>query len=164
MINCTINGTVHIFFLKKSYLSPRCPKLHNFFFHCIAWYIFCYFMVLHDIALYDLVSYVIYFAYFYVFRFVARALSRKTPIPSIHHLDHLAQPTHPNQSTLLIWIIWLIQLNPPIRLFICYLSFVICHLVFFICHLFICYLLHCCLLHCLVYILLPYGITWYCIV
>ena len=31
MINCTINGTVHIFFLKKSYLSPRCPKLHNFF-------------------------------------------------------------------------------------------------------------------------------------
>ena len=32
MINCTINPTVHIFFLKKSYLSPRCPKLHNFFF------------------------------------------------------------------------------------------------------------------------------------
>ena len=31
-INCTISGTVHIFFLKKSYLSPRCPKLHNFFF------------------------------------------------------------------------------------------------------------------------------------
>ena len=23
MLNCKINGTVHIFFLKKSYLSPR---------------------------------------------------------------------------------------------------------------------------------------------
>ena len=32
MLNCKINGTVHIFFLKKSYLSPRCPKLPNFFF------------------------------------------------------------------------------------------------------------------------------------
>ena len=30
-LNCTINGTVHIFFLKKSYLSPHCPKLLNFF-------------------------------------------------------------------------------------------------------------------------------------
>ena len=30
--NCKINGTVHIFFLKKSYLSPRCPKLSHFFF------------------------------------------------------------------------------------------------------------------------------------
>merc|ERR1712018_497388 len=40
MINCTISRTVHIFFLKKSYLSPRCPKLQkkNFlvqFFHNI---------------------------------------------------------------------------------------------------------------------------------
>ena len=32
MLNCKINGTVHIFFLKKSYLSPRCPKLSHFFF------------------------------------------------------------------------------------------------------------------------------------
>ena len=32
MSNCKINGTVHIFFLKKSYLSPRCPKLSHFFF------------------------------------------------------------------------------------------------------------------------------------
>ena len=32
MLNCKINGTVHIFFLKKSYLSPRCPKLAHFFF------------------------------------------------------------------------------------------------------------------------------------
>ena len=31
MLNCKINGTVHIFFLKKSYLSPRCPKLTDFF-------------------------------------------------------------------------------------------------------------------------------------
>ena len=31
MLNCKINGTVHIFFLKKSYLSPRCPKLSHFF-------------------------------------------------------------------------------------------------------------------------------------
>ena len=31
MLNCKINGTVHIFFLKKSYLSPRCPKLPQFF-------------------------------------------------------------------------------------------------------------------------------------
>ena len=31
MSNCKINGTVHIFFLKKSYLSPRCPKLPIFF-------------------------------------------------------------------------------------------------------------------------------------
>ena len=31
MLNCKINGTVHIFFLKKSYLSPRCPKLPHFF-------------------------------------------------------------------------------------------------------------------------------------
>ena len=30
-LNCKINGTVHIFFLKKSYLSPRCPKLSHFF-------------------------------------------------------------------------------------------------------------------------------------
>ena len=37
-------------------------------------------MVLHGIALYDLVSYIIYFACFCVFRFVARAVSRKTPI------------------------------------------------------------------------------------
>ena len=48
--------------------------------YCIAWYIFCYLMVLHGIALYDLVSYIIYFACFCVFRFVARAVSRKTPI------------------------------------------------------------------------------------
>ena len=66
----------------------------------------------------------------------------------------------------LILIIRIIQLNPSIRLVICYLSLVIGHLSFgfFICHLFICYLLHCCLLHCLVYILLPYGIAWYCII
>ena len=32
MLNCKINGTVHIFFLKKSYLSTRCPKLPHFFF------------------------------------------------------------------------------------------------------------------------------------
>ena len=31
MLNCKINGTVHIFFLKRSYLSLRCPKLPNFF-------------------------------------------------------------------------------------------------------------------------------------
>ena len=37
-------------------------------------------MVLHGIALYDLVSYIIYLACFCVFRFVARAVSRKTPI------------------------------------------------------------------------------------
>ena len=51
-------------------------------------------MVLHGIALYDLVSYVIYFAYFCVFRFVARALSRKTPIPSIHP----SGSAHPSDS------------------------------------------------------------------
>ena len=34
-------------------------------------------MVLHGIALYDLVSYIIYFACFCVFLFVARAVSRK---------------------------------------------------------------------------------------
>ena len=32
MLNCKINGTVHIFFLKKSYLSPRWTKLPQFFF------------------------------------------------------------------------------------------------------------------------------------
>ena len=55
------------------------------FFYCIAWYIFCYLLVLHGIALYDLVSYVIYFACYCVVRFVARAVSRKTqtPIPLI---------------------------------------------------------------------------------
>ena len=37
-------------------------------------------MVLHGIALYDLVSYIIHFACFCIFRFVARAVSRKTPI------------------------------------------------------------------------------------
>ena len=31
MLNCKINGTVHIFVLKKSYLSPRCPKLHHIY-------------------------------------------------------------------------------------------------------------------------------------
>ena len=51
--------------------------------YCIAWYIFCYLMALHGIALYDLVSYIIYFACFCVFRFVARAVSRKTPIPFV---------------------------------------------------------------------------------
>ena len=40
-------------------------------------------MVLHGIALHDLVSYTIYLACFCVFRFVARAVSRKTPIPLI---------------------------------------------------------------------------------
>ena len=33
MLNCKINGTVHIFFLKKSYLSPRWTKLPQFFFY-----------------------------------------------------------------------------------------------------------------------------------
>ena len=32
MLNCKINGTVHIFFLKNSYLSPRWTKLPQFFF------------------------------------------------------------------------------------------------------------------------------------
>ena len=32
MLNCKINGTVNIFFLKKSYLSPRRPKLPQFLF------------------------------------------------------------------------------------------------------------------------------------
>ena len=31
MLNCKINGTDHIFFLKKSYLSPRWTKLPHFF-------------------------------------------------------------------------------------------------------------------------------------
>ena len=53
--------------------------------YCIAWYIFYYLMVLHGIALCDLVSYIIYFACFCVFRFVARAVSRKTPIPLIKY-------------------------------------------------------------------------------
>ena len=30
MLNCKINGTVHIFFLKKSYLSPRWTDLPQF--------------------------------------------------------------------------------------------------------------------------------------
>ena len=134
-------------------------------------------MVLHGIALYDLVSYVIYFAYFCVFRFVARALSRKTPIPSIHPSDsfgssgsadpyesiHPSGSAHPSGSFGSSGSSS--SIHPSGLLFvICHWSLVICHLVFFICHLFICYLLHCCLLHCLVYILLPYGITWYCIV
>ena len=33
MLNCKINGTVHIFFLKNSYLSPRWTKLPQFFFY-----------------------------------------------------------------------------------------------------------------------------------
>ena len=33
MLNCKINGTVHIFFLKKSYLSPRWTKLPQIFFY-----------------------------------------------------------------------------------------------------------------------------------
>ena len=32
MLNCKINGTVHIFFLKKSYLSPQWTKLPQYFF------------------------------------------------------------------------------------------------------------------------------------
>ena len=39
-------------------------------------------MVLHGIALYDLVFYTIYFACYCIVRFVAWAVSRKTPIPS----------------------------------------------------------------------------------
>ena len=43
-------------------------------------------MVLHGIALYDLVFYTIYFACYCVVRFVARAVSRKTPIPLIFYI------------------------------------------------------------------------------
>ena len=46
MLNCKINGTVHIFFLEKSYLSPRWHKLRDFFpswslpviFRCHNWF------------------------------------------------------------------------------------------------------------------------------
>ena len=69
------------------------------FFYCIAWYIFCYLMVLHGIALYDLVSYVIYFACFCVFPFVALAVSRKTPTPFF-------QGGFPNLDALLMNIRW----------------------------------------------------------
>ena len=57
-------------------------------------------MVLHGIALYDLVSYIIYLAIacFCVFCFVARAVSRKTPIPLIENDSwivgsHIVDPT-----------------------------------------------------------------------
>ena len=43
-------------------------------------------MVLHGIALYDLVLYVICFECFCVFRFVARAVSRKKSIPLMYLL------------------------------------------------------------------------------
>ena len=123
-----------------------CIVFYCIVFYCIAWYIFCYLMVLHGIALYDLVSYVIYFVCI-LLRFSLRRTRRLFP-PSTHlaqpthptHLDHLAQPTHPNQSTLLIWIIRLIQLNPPSGLLfvICHLSFVIWYFSFVICLFVIC--------------------------
>ena len=133
-------------------------------------------MVLHCMIWYFILSILHSSAFFASSR--GLCLARRLFPPSTHptHLDHLAQPTHTNQFTLLVQPTHPAHLDHPAHpaqsthpacylLFdICHLSFVICHLIFFICHLFICYLLHCCLLHCLVYILLPYGITWYCIV
>ena len=60
-------------------------------------------MVLHGIALYDLVFYIIYFAFFCVFRFVARAVSRKTPIPLI--IYHIVYIYIEMQSLLTIYMI-----------------------------------------------------------
>ena len=52
----------------------------------VVWYCIDFIpLVLHGIALYGLVSYVIYIACFCVFRFVAWAVSRKTPIPLIYN-------------------------------------------------------------------------------
>ena len=95
--------------------------------HCMIWYLML--SILHTFA---------FFA-----SSCGLCLARRLFPPSTHptHLDHLVQPTHPNQSTLLIWIIRLILLNPPIRLVICYLLFVICHLSFGIFYLPFVYLL-----------------------
>ena len=117
---------------------------------------FWYCMVLHCMIWYLMLSILHTFAYFASSR--GLCLARRLFPPSTHlaqpthptHLDHLAQPTHPNQSTLLIWIIQLIQLNPPIRLVICYFSFVICHLVFLFV---ICLFVICCIV--------VYCIAWY---
>ena len=151
-----------LFWSEMHHMLSYSVVLYCTVFYCIAWYIFCYLLVLHGIALYDLVSYVIYFAYFCVFRFVARALSRKTPIPSIHpsgsahpsdsfgssgsadpsesiHPSHLDHPAHPAQST-----------HPA-----CYLLFVICHLSFVIWYFLfaICLFVICCIV--------VYCIAWY---
>ena len=122
---------------------------------------FWYCMVLHCMIWYLMLSILHTFAFFASSR--GLCLARRLFPPSTHlakpthptHLDHLAQPTHPNQSTLLIWIIRLIQLNPPIRLVICYLSFVICHLSFVIWYFLfaICLFVICCIV--------VYCITWY---
>ena len=125
-------------------------------------------MVLHGIALYDLVSYVIYFAYFCVFRFVARALSRKTPIPSIHPSGsahpsdsfgssgsadpsesiHPSGSAHPSGSFGSSG-----SIHPFGLLFvICHLSVVIWYFLFFICLLVIC---------CIVVYCIDWYIFWY---
>ena len=111
-----------------------------FLLHCLVYFFvnLWYCMVLHCMIWYLMLSILHTFAFFALSH--GLCLARRLFPPSTHlaqpthptHLDHLAQPTHPNQSTLLIWIIRLIQLNPPIRLVICYLSFVICHLSFVI--------------------------------
>merc|ERR1711963_684562 len=90
---------------------------------------FWYCMVLHCMIWYLMLSILHTFAFFASLR--GLCLARRLFPPSTHtaqpthptHLDHLAQPTHPNQSTLLIWIIQLLQLNPPSGLL-----FVVCHL------------------------------------
>ena len=74
----------------------KCIICYHIVLYCIALFFIallgiyfvtlCICYLLYGIALYDLVSYVIYIACFCVFRFVAQAVSRKTPIPSIHIL------------------------------------------------------------------------------
>merc|ERR1711944_332978 len=126
-------------------------------------------MVLHCMIWYLMLSILHAFTFFALSRRLC--LARRLFPPSTHlaqpthptHLDHLAQPTHPNQSTLLIWIIQLIQLNPPIRLVICYLSFVICHLSFVIWYFLfsICLFVICCIVVVVVVVVVVWcGVVW----
>ena len=125
-------------------------------------------MVLHCMIWYLMLSILHTFAFFASSR--GLCLARRLFPPSTHlaqpthptHLDHLAQPTHPNQSTLLIWIIRLIQLNPPIRLVICYLSFVIWYFLFVICLFVICCIVvYCIAWYIFCYLMVLHGIALY---
>ena len=156
----------------------KCIICYHIVLYCIALFFIAllgiyfvtlwYCMVLHCMIWYLMLSILHTFAFFALSR--GLCLARRLFPPSTHpaqpthptHLDHLAQPTHPNQSTLLIWIIRLIQLNPPIRLVICYLSFVIWYFLFVICLFVICCIVvYCIAWYIFCYLMVLHGIALY---
>ena len=102
-------------------------------------------------------AYVIYFAYFCVFRFVAQALSRKTPIPSIHPSGS-AHPSDSFGSSCSSS-----SIHPSGLLFvICHLTFVIWYFLFVICLFVICFIVvYCIAWYIFCYLMVLHGIALY---